>query len=65
MNKQNVKVTFKDDFYIAEWADRSLDDEDRYKEDDTIFLWASGQTEKEMWTNLAYVYDRWIDDTRR
>ena len=63
MNKQNVKVTQDGDTWLAEWCDRALDDADRYAPD-SIFLYAEGGTEKEMWANMAFVYDQWMLETR-
>ncbi len=64
MNKHNVKVVQAPGHWLGEWADRAPDDDERYA-DDAIIITAMGETEKQMWANLANAYDRWIDETRR
>lgn len=64
MNKRNVKVSTDGKTWSAEWADRALDDDDRYEADDTIFVRAEGSTEKQMWGNLALALDNWYRETR-
>lgn len=63
MNKHNVIVTEQNGEFIAEWADRAPDDEDRYAPD-AIILKARGKTEKEMWADMALAYDTWFKKTR-
>lgn len=66
MNKHNVEVWEENGELIAEWADRAPDDEDRYAKDSVILIAkvpASG-TMKQLWSEMATVYDRWIRETR-
>ncbi len=65
MNKANVLVfTYHERGIVAgEWADRAPDDDDR-QASDTIFIYAEGATEKEMWAKLSLAYDEWVRSTR-
>ena len=65
MNKKNnVLYGETEDTLTAEWADRALDDEDRYKRDDTIFIRVQVPKEhgiKALHTELHKAYDEWIE----
>lgn len=65
MNKQySVLYGETDTELTAEWADRSLDDDDRY-EDDTIFIRVSVPKEKgrkELHTQLHKAMDEWHEE---
>lgn len=53
-----------EDMLTAEWADRSLDDEDRYCED-TIFIRVEvpkEQGRKALNTQLHKAYDEWMEE---
>lgn len=66
MNKQNVKIWEAEGTLYAEWADRSLDDDDRYS-DTSIILAVSvpvEQGEKKLMAEMARAYDQWIYRTR-
>ena len=64
MNKQNIKTWEDGGQVFKEWADRALDDDDRYA-DDSIILVASGPDEKSAMTAIVNAYDNWINETRR
>lgn len=70
MNKKNVKYSRKGDFMFAEWADRALDDEDRYNEDGTVIEVSAPicdcerLTKKRVNSLLDEAYDQWIRETR-
>jgi hypothetical protein len=54
-----------EDMLTAEWADRSLDDEDRYLDDTTIFIRVEvpkEQGRKALNTQLHKAYDEWIEE---
>ena len=63
MNKQNIKTWQEGDEVVKEWADRSLDDDDRYA-DDAIILVARGKDDKAAQTEMVILYDQWIRETR-
>lgn len=53
-----------EDMLTAEWADRSLDDEDRYLDDTTIFIRVEvpkEQGRKALNTQLHKAYDEWME----
>lgn len=70
MNKQNIKYWYEGDSYFAEWADRALDDDDRYAEDSIIikvFVPATHDERidrKNVNTLMFKKYDEWIKATR-
>lgn len=70
MNKANVKYWTEDGTMHGEWADRSLDDEDRDLPD-TIKITASRAVGRDFETtrlmvekDLLQKYDQWLEDTR-
>ncbi len=63
MNKTNIKTWQEGDEVVKEWADRALDDDDRYAED-AVILVARGKDEKSAQTEMVILYDQWIRDTR-
>jgi hypothetical protein len=72
MNKQNIKHWEKDGKLYSEWADRALDDDDRYTPDGIVItvdiviadfaskVVAEGKLYNKMWA----AYDQWIKETR-
>lgn len=70
MNKDNIKYWYEGDQYHAEWADRALDDDDRY-EDDSIIICVSvdatgdkNKDEKNVNTEMCAALDKWFEETR-
>ena len=66
MNKQNVKTWQEDGRLHGEWADRSLDDDDRYA-DDAVIITADVPAEggeKALMAALYNKFDEWIEATR-
>lgn len=64
----NTRVWQVDDEYFAEWSDRSVDDEDRFSEEQQVFLYASIKGE-EKWesrlnTAIQEEFDKWVKETR-
>ena len=66
MKKENVVLYGETETELtAEWADRALDDDDRYEADDTIFIRVSvpkEQGRKALNTQLHKAYDEWIEE---
>ena len=66
MNKQNVKVWKYAGKLKAEWSDRALDDDDRYKKDSIMITVEvdADRGERALWSEMAQAYDQWVRDTR-
>ena len=72
MNKHNVKYwETETGFMLAEWADRALDDDDRYADDSIIITVTHEKTDnpiadlKRLNGKMAEAYDQWLTDTGR
>ena len=66
MNKKNIKTWERDGRLYAEWADRAVDDDDRYTHD-TVFVEVNVPVtagERALWSEMAQAYDQWVQDTR-
>ncbi len=63
-----TKVTREDGKLKGEWSDRSLDDDERYTAEDSVFLYAEVDegSDDEKRLNLALInkFDQWIKATR-
>ncbi len=70
MNKKNIKQWEEDGYLFAEWADRSLDDDDRYEDDSIILVVKTpliedkNKQEKNINTLMSEKYDQWVRETR-
>ena len=70
MNKTNIIIWEDEDYLIAEWADRSPDDEDRYKEDaiiievevDLLAFDTYELAEKKLMACMCMKYDEWVSE---
>lgn len=67
MNKQVVLYGETETTLTAEWADRALDDEDRWTDPTTIFIRvevAKERGRKALNMELHKAYDEWMEETR-
>lgn len=72
MNNKNIKIWEDNDCYYAEWSDRSIDDDERYR-DDSILIKEKVKildyeneklAKRKLKAKLVIKYDEWIRTTR-